>query len=62
MSLAFQDLKRAGAFNTADLTMRSRLGGVEVSGYLGMDVLAGCAIVVDTKSHRVAVTPPPARP
>ena len=46
-----------GPFNTSDLSMRSRLGGVEVSGFLGMDLLASCTIVVDTRSHRVEVTP-----
>lgn len=60
-SLAFQTLHRSGVFNAADLTMRSRLGGVEVSGYLGLDLLSGCTIVLDTGSHRVVVTPPPGR-
>jgi predicted aspartyl protease len=44
-----------GTLYTADLTQRSRLGGVEVSGFLGMDLLDGMSIVVDTRAHRVAV-------
>jgi hypothetical protein len=39
----------------ADLTMRSRLGGVELSGLLGLDLLDGARIVVDTKSRRLEV-------
>ena len=61
-SLSFQGLHRAGTFHAADLTMRSRLGGVEVSGYLGLDLLSGCSVVLDPKTHRVVVTPPPGRP
>jgi len=56
--LSFQSLPRAsGPFNASSLSKRSRLGGVEVSGFLGMDLLAACTIVVDTRSQRVEVTP-----
>jgi hypothetical protein len=42
---------------TSDLTQRSRLGGVEVSGFLGMDLLDWTTIVVDTRTQRIAVIP-----
>lgn len=38
-----------------DLSLRSRLSGVEVSGFLGMDVLEESRIVVDTTTRRVSV-------
>jgi hypothetical protein len=40
---------------TSDLTQRSRLGGVEVSGFLGMDLFDRTTIVVDTRARRLAV-------
>ena len=43
---------------TSDMTQRSRLGGVEVSGFLGMDLLGGTTIVIDTRARKVAVTAP----
>lgn len=56
VDLRFLDLvSRGGPMHTADMTQRSRLGGVEVSGFLGMDMLDGTTIVVDTRARRVAV-------
>ena len=49
-----------GPVFTSDLTQRSRLGGVEVSGFLGMDLLDGKTIVVDTRARRVAILAPAA--
>jgi len=46
----------AGTVHASDLTQRSRLGGVEVAGFLGMDLLDGTRIVVDTGARRVDVT------
>jgi len=46
---------RGGPVYASDLTQRSRLGGVEVSGFLGMDLLDATTIVVDTRARRVAV-------
>jgi predicted aspartyl protease len=46
---------------TSDLTQRSRLGGVEVSGFLGMDLLDGRTIVVDTRARRVAIASAPTK-
>lgn len=45
----------AGPVHASDLTQRSRLGGVEVSGFVGLDVLGRTRIVVDTKARRVDV-------
>jgi predicted aspartyl protease len=49
---------REGSMHTSNLTVQSRLGGVEVSGFLGMDLLDGTSIVVDTGARRIAVAPP----
>jgi predicted aspartyl protease len=38
-----------------DLSLVSRLGGVEVSGLMGLDLLGGSRIVIDTASQRVRV-------
>jgi hypothetical protein len=56
VKLRFGDLTSDGAsVHASDLTQRSRLSGVEVSGFLGMDLLDGTTIVVDTCEQRVAV-------
>jgi Tfp pilus assembly protein PilF len=36
-----------------DLGARSRLGGVEIAGYVGMDLLAGTVLVIDPFTRRV---------
>jgi predicted aspartyl protease len=46
-----------GPVYTSDLTQRSRLGGVEISGFLGMDLLDGKTIIVDTRARKVALVP-----
>ena len=38
-----------------DLAQRSRLGGVEIAGHLGLDLLAGRTVILDTVGHRVRV-------
>jgi predicted aspartyl protease len=43
--------------NRSDLTQRSRLGGVEIAGFLGLDALDGAVITIDTTHQRVRVTP-----
>jgi hypothetical protein len=59
VKLRFQGLETSGAPMTAsDLAQRSRLGGVEVSGYLGLDLLARSLVTVDTVARRVTVTKP----
>jgi len=58
--LRFGDLTSdGGSVHASDLTQRSRLSGVEVSGFLGMDLLDGTTIVVDTCEQRVAVRAAP---
>jgi predicted aspartyl protease len=62
VKLRFLDLEGdGGPAYTTDLTQRSRLGGVEVSGFLGMDMLDGAKIVVDTCAQRVAVSADPSK-
>ena len=58
VKLRFLDVSSTGGpMYTSDLTQRSRLGGVEVSGFLGMDLLDGTTIVVDTRGRKLAVIP-----
>lgn len=62
VKLRFQGLETSGGSMTAsDLTQRSRLGGVEVSGYLGLDLLARTVVTVDTVTRRVTVMKPAKR-
>jgi predicted aspartyl protease len=59
VKLRFLDLESTGGpVYTSDLTQRSRLGGVEISGFLGMDLLDRTTIVIDTRARRVAVLAP----
>lgn len=56
LKLGFRALEGDGSpVHASDLTQRSRLGGVEVSGFLGMDLLGEAKIVVDTRARRVDV-------
>jgi hypothetical protein len=38
-----------------DLSLRSQVGGVEISGFLGLDLLDGKKVVIDTRRRTVAV-------
>ena len=59
IELQCQGLRMADApVNTADLTLRSRLGGVEIAGFLGLDFLEGKRVIVDTRFHRIALAKP----
>lgn len=59
VTLRFAGLAGAGEpVHASDLTQRSRLGGVQISGYLGMDLLRGSILVVDTVNRRVALERP----
>jgi len=40
-----------------DLSQRSRLGGVEIGGQVGLDLLAGRTLVLDTVGQRMRVLP-----
>ncbi len=42
----------------ADLDTRSRLGGVEIAGYIGMDLLDGTVLVIDPRARRVVLREP----
>ena len=46
--------ERIGA---TDLSMRSRMAGVEVSGYLGLDLWNGSRVVLDTRTQMVRIEP-----
>ena len=51
MRLRYQGRQNAEpVLNAGDLDQRSRLGGVEVSGFLGLDILDRTRIVIDTVS------------
>ena len=41
-----------------DLSIRSRLAGVEVSGFLGLDLLRGRRVAIDTTRQRVRLETP----
>jgi tetratricopeptide (TPR) repeat protein len=59
VELTFQQLTTGrGPLRAVDLSLRSRLSGVEVSGYLGLDLLEDARIVIDTGARRVEVVGP----
>lgn len=45
-----------GQMPAVDLALRSRLTGVEISGYLGLDLLDRSSIFVDTRTRRVRIS------
>ncbi len=54
--LTFQGFDTGGGdLRAVDLSLRSRLGGVQLAGYLGLDLLGGKRLVVDTTRRRVKV-------
>ena len=56
--LTFQGLDSGeGVMRATDLSLRSHLGGVELAGFLGLDVLGGRRVVVDTVGRTVRVEP-----
>lgn len=62
LGVEFQGLETPGlGVNAADLSVRSRLGRVEISGFVGLDLLAGRRIVVDTRTQRIEVSSPEPR-
>ena len=48
----------ADGLQAIDLDLRGKMGAIEVSGYLGLDLLDGTRIVVDTTRRRVLVETP----
>lgn len=47
----------ASALAAVDLSLPSEVGGVEVSGFLGLDLLDGHEIVIDTVRRTIGLTP-----
>jgi len=58
LQLEFEGLRAGGEVRAVDLSLRSRLTGAEVSGYLGLDLLDGGVLVVDTVARRVRIARP----
>jgi hypothetical protein len=44
-----------GNLSVADLSLRSRMAGVEISGFLGLDMLNGNRIRIDTARRKIYV-------
>jgi tetratricopeptide (TPR) repeat protein len=58
VNVAFEGLESGrGPLPAIDLSLRSRLVGVEISGYLGLNLLDRSTIVIDTQARRLEVTP-----
>jgi len=55
--LIFQALEGEGPLTAVDTTTRSRMTGVEISGYLGLEVLGRSRIIIDTRHQRIRVEP-----
>lgn len=56
--LTFQGLDTGeGPLRATDLSLRSHLGGVQLAGFLGLDLLGGRRVVVDTVGRKVRVEP-----
>jgi tetratricopeptide (TPR) repeat protein len=53
--LSFQALEGEGRLTAVDTTTRSRMTGVEISGYLGLEVLGRGRVVIDTRHQRIRV-------
>jgi tetratricopeptide (TPR) repeat protein len=57
LELDFAGLKSEGRpLLSADLRSRGRLGGVEVAGFLGLDLLGRSLVVVDTVAQRISIS------
>jgi len=55
VKVGFEGLVSAASrLPTVDLALRSRLTGVEISGYLGLDLLDGSCVRIDTRTRRVS--------
>lgn len=56
VKVLFQQLA-CGPLNlrASDMSVRSRMGGVEISGLLGLDLLAQSRLVIDSRARRIAV-------
>ncbi len=62
VGLIFQNrASESDRLNGVDLSLQSRISGVEISGLLGLDMLADRTIVVDTRTQRISMREPPHR-
>jgi hypothetical protein len=58
VKVVFQDLECGPkGLRVSDLSARSRLGGVEVAGMLGLDMLGWSQVVIDTRSRTIRTKP-----
>lgn len=55
-SMEFQGLSGEGPLFAVDTSVRSRMTGVEISGNLGLELLGGKRIVIDTGSQTIRVS------
>ena len=54
--LEFQErMTPDGELRAVDLSMRSRLGRVRISGFLGIDLMDGALVVIDTRERRLSL-------
>ncbi|ANM28645.1 hypothetical protein ABI59_01985 [Acidobacteria bacterium Mor1] len=54
IQLGFQGRKtRRGRMTSADFSLRNRLGGVQVDGFLGRDLIGESTVVIDTVARRI---------
>ena len=57
-AVRFGDLSSGdGALRSFDMSVRSAVGGVEVSGFIGLDLLDEVRVTIDTVAQRVLVEP-----
>ena len=62
LEIAFDGTSAGGELRVGDFSLRSRLAGVEVAGYLGLVMLDGSRIVLDTVARSVSVVKPAGPP
>lgn len=57
-AIHFADLTSGeNGLRSFDMSVRSEVGGVEVSGFIGLDLLNGVRVTIDTVAQRVTVEP-----
>jgi tetratricopeptide (TPR) repeat protein len=58
VQITYQDLNsKKTELRAIDLSLRSRLGGVQISGFLGLDLIKTSRIIIDTNTQRLQVLP-----
>jgi tetratricopeptide (TPR) repeat protein len=53
--LEYQGAGGGGTLTAVDTSLRSRMTGVEISGYLGLEILDGTRVVIDTRSRTIRI-------